>query len=948
MAIAHAPRPAAALVPDLDLPAYDRQAFRRAATLVGAAVLLLGFCFVTRLGGSHTVRTLSNVALFCAAFAASIGCVLRSRRVTGRVRLSWVLLGAATASWGVGQLLWFWFESVMGDAVPFPSLADVGYLGMPVFTVAGLLVLGTDAQSAANRARGVLDGAMIATSLLLISWTLVLGPTIAAGADNLFALTISLSYPVSDVVMVTIVMYVLAGRRQRYADNVPLILVGCGLATFALSDSGFTYLTLTDAYNSGSPTDLGWFTGFLLILLAALRPERTVSHRSAVARRVRSFGLLMPYIAVVAAVITTVLDKLQGRGHGGTSFISWDRSVLILLMVGRQVLTMLENRTLTRGLEARVAERTQELKTSEQRFRALVLHSSDVVSVVDTDSVVQYQSESIERVFGHHAHRLVDAPLTSIFEPEAATALLEALKAASLRSRGSAVIELPLVRADGRICQAEIAVTNLLEDPAVGALVLNMRDVTERRELENQLIHEAFHDTLTGLANRALFTDRVGQALQRRADSEFRIAVLFLDLDGFKETNDSQGHAAGDAMLMEVASRLMDAVRAEDTVARLGGDEFAVLIRCLHDDEENNARAVAERIRTALSTPFAIDNQPAVIRASIGIAYADSGADDAGQLLRNADLAMYRAKAAGEGGFVLYNPTMHAALVDRLQVATDLRTGLEQGHFELYYQPEVDMNGGDIIGFEALIRWHHPIRGLVPPDQFIPLAESTGLIRPLGQWVLEQACRQAAIWSQAMDRQIGMAVNVSSHQLGQSDFLAVVANALSSTGIAPGQLCLEMTESVLMNDTEDVLRLLNQLKDLGIRLAIDDFGTGYSSLSYLHRFPFDTLKIDRSFVERVTSPSGEATLARTIVQLGHGLGVTTVAEGLENRAQYDALRRIGCNIGQGFLISKPVPAEQATELLAAEQAGQPATGHPAARSDTKPSRPRTKTKVPVA
>ncbi|MBV9820890.1 MAG: GGDEF domain-containing protein [Actinobacteria bacterium] len=935
-------------MPDLAPPAREQQAFRRAAALAGAAVLLLGVCFFARLGGPHTQRTLSNVALFCAAFAAAIGCLVRSRRVTGRTRLSWLLIGAATASWGIGQVLWFWFESVLGDAVPFPSLADLGYLGMPVFTVLGLLVLGTAAQSAANRARSVLDGAMIATSLLLISWTLVLGPTIAAGADGLFALTISLSYPVSDVVMVTIVMYVLASRRQLHADIVPLILVGCGLSTFALSDSGFTYLTLTDAYSSGSPTDLGWFTGFLLILLASLRPERGVAHRSAVAKRARNFGLLMPYIAVVAAVLTTILDKLQGRGHGITGFISWDRSVLILLMVGRQVLTMLENRTLTRGLEARVAERTQELETSEQRFRALVLHSSDVVSVVDTDSVVQYQSESIERVFGHHAAQLVGVPLTSIFEPDAATALLEALASASLRSHGVAVIELPLVRADGRFCQAEISVTNLLDDPAVGALVLNMRDVTERRELENQLIHEAFHDTLTGLANRALFTDRVGQALQRRGGTDVRIAVLFLDLDGFKEINDSQGHAAGDAMLMEVACRLSDAVRAEDTVARLGGDEFAVLICCLSEDEENSARAVAERIRAALAAPFAIDNQPAILRASIGIAYADSGAEDAGQLLRNADLAMYRAKTAGEGGYVLYNPTMHADLVDKLQVAADLRVGLERGQFELYYQPEVDMAEGGIIGFEALIRWHHPERGLVAPDQFIPLAESTGLIRPLGQWVLEQACRQAAAWSQSMGRPIGMAVNVSSHQLGQHDFLAVVVNALAESGIEAGQLCLEMTESVLMNDTEDVLVLLNRLKGIGIRLAIDDFGTGYSSLSYLHRFPFDTLKIDRSFVERVTSPSGEATLARTIVQLGHGLGVTTVAEGLENQAQYEALRRIGCNVGQGFLISRPVPAEQATALLGTE----PARPTEPAPVDLPPQRadrhPRARSKVPVA
>lgn len=396
MAIDHAPRIAAMRVPEPSLPASDMQAFRRASVLIGAAVLLLGTCFVAQLGGPHTLRTLSNVALFCAAFAASIGCVTKSRKVNGRTRLSWLLLGAATASWGTGQVLWSWFESVLGDAVPFPSLADVGYLGMPVFTVAGLLVLGTAGQTAPNRARSVLDGAMIATSLLLISWIVVLGPTIAAGADNLLALTISLAYPVSDVVMVTIVIFVLAGRRQLQADTTPLILVGCGLATFALSDSGFTYLTLTDAYHSGSPTDLGWFTGFLLILLASLRPERSSSQRSAVARRARNFGLLVPYIAVVAAVVTTVLDKLQGS-VANSSFISWDRSALILLMVGRQVLTMLENRALTRGLEARVAKRTEELKTSEQRFRALVLHSSDVVSVVDNDSVVQYQSDSIER-----------------------------------------------------------------------------------------------------------------------------------------------------------------------------------------------------------------------------------------------------------------------------------------------------------------------------------------------------------------------------------------------------------------------------------------------------------------------------------------------------------------------------------------------------------------------
>jgi diguanylate cyclase (GGDEF)-like protein/PAS domain S-box-containing protein len=887
--------------------------YGRAAAI--AITLLVALCLSTGLGGAGVERTVSNVALTAAALSAAVACLVRACRVGGRMRLSWGLIAAAVLSWGLGQFVWTWYESVLGDEVPFPSLADVGYLGMPVLTAAGLLAIPMASQSVAHRARSVLDGLMIAASLLLISWIAVLGPLILAGADSLLAMIISLAYPVSDVVVVTMVLYIFARGRQLHATPMPLMLIGSGLVTFAISDSGFAYLTMTGMYNSGAVIDLGWFAGFLLILVAALKPTSGGATADRTALASRPLGVLLPYVAVIAAVITSSLELLRSSTLG--PFVPWNRNVLILLIVGRQLLTLLENRALTRDLEGRVLARTAELRASEQRFQALVQHSSDVVTVIDPDTTVIYQSESMERVFGHPAHTLVNRSLTALLDPRATGRLREALQSVARLPYGTLSIELPIRRADGRVCQAELTITNLLDDPNVGALVLNTRDITDRKELENQLVHEAFHDALTNLANRALFSDRVDQALRRRDRDEHPIAVLFLDLDGFKEVNDSRGHAAGDELLTQVADRLRASVRPEDTVARFGGDEFAILAE-VDSDGRNEAEAVAQRVIEQIGAPFMVDGNELHVSVSIGIAHGGPHAENGGQLMRNADLAMYRAKAAGAGQYALYHPEMHTALVDRLQLAADLRRGLDEGEFVLFYQPTIDLESGVILGFEALARWQHRTRGSIPPSEFIPLAESTGLIRPLGTWVLQEACRQVMEWSPDEDRPLSISVNVSARQLDQPDFIAIVSAALADSGLSANRLCLEMTESVLMEDTENVLVILNGLKQMGVRLAIDDFGTGYSSLSYLHRFPFDVLKIDKSFVDRLQSPSGEMTLARTIVQLGQGLGVTTVAEGLEHFEQFMALRRIGCEVGQGFYFSKPVPAEQANRLLEAD------------------------------
>ena len=903
----------------------------RLCVIVGLIVFGFATVLSSGLGGAHTSQTVSNFGLGLAALGAATACLLRARWFTGRMRWGWAFIGLGVLSWGLGQAFWVYLETFRGDEAPFPSYADLGYVGMIVFTPAGLLILPSVTQALANRIRSVLDGLMVGCSFVLMAWIFVIQPLIAAGQDSPIALYVSLAYPLGDVVMLTMVLYMLALQRRHGSTFASLALVGAGVAAFAASDIGYAYLNLTGKYASGGVTDVGWFLGFSLILLAARKPvSNRLDEDDRGVAAMQPVGLLLPYVAVLGALVTTVFWYAK-TGHS-TLFVAYTRSALILLIIGRQLITLRENRDLTRTLESRVAERTAELFASEQRFHALVQHSSDVVTVVSPEADVLYQSESVQRVFGYPAHALTGRRLTQLLDPESGLRLAQALRQVAGRPYATTVLELTVRHQDGRLRQAELTITNLLGDPSVAGLVLNTRDISERKELQDQLVHEAYHDALTQLANRALFRERVAEALRRR-EPDTDVTVLFLDLDGFKEVNDSLGHLAGDQLLVQVADRLRASVRDGDVVARFGGDEFAVLIES--PTGSGDAESVAQRIVDVLEEPFASETRNIHVQASIGLA-AHSGigepaglgesaaagllgearTDGAEQLMRNADLAMYKAKSAGGGSFASYDPQMLAGLVERLELEADLRVALERGQLKLHYQPTVDLATNEVIGFEALARWYHPERGLIAPADFIPIAEATGLIIPLGRWVLEEACRQAVEWSEGeFGRPVKMAVNVSVRQFDRADLVDVVAQILAETGMPAQQLCLEMTESVLMTDTDDNLEQLVRLKALGVTLAIDDFGTGYSSLAYLRRFPVDTLKIDRSFVERLGALTDDTALADTIVQLGKSLGMATVAEGIEEFGQLAALREMGCHFAQGYYFSRPVPAEEAGRLL---------------------------------
>ncbi len=892
---------------------------RRAGTppLSLIIVVLVAVGWVVLLLSSTTdkqAQVVSNVGLAASAFTATWAAIRRAGLSSGAMRRFWLMIAAAAGSWGCGQTVWTMYESIIGREIPVPSLADVGYLGMPLFATAALLSLPLAASTVAGRIRTIVDGVTVAASLLAISWVLVLKSIFRANSTvELFERTITLAYPVADIVLITIVLYTaLQVRSHGASQSVSLPLVGAGLVAFAVADSGFSYLVAIDSYKSGNGIDIGWFLGYVLIVVAAQRPVAQSDDRIERGERLatRPPGALFPSVTVLLALLTTAAQVVR-TGQTGMFVVCVWALVMVLLLL-RQVLSLRENRYLTRHLEERVEERTSQLAASRERFAALVQHSSDVVTVVDADARIQYQSASSARLLGVRPSQLEGTSLCDLMTPARAQELLEALGGVAPEPLGVRTLHSTWQHVDGRRRDVELTITNLLHNPHVGGFVLNSRDVTDRTTLEAELFHQAFHDSLTGLGNRAHFRHQLEDALVRRGRAGSGVAIMFIDMDGFKEINDTLGHSAGDELLVMVATRLRGELRGEDTVARLGGDEFAILL-----DDSPDAPSLAARIGEALQQPFTLGVHLVHVSASIGIATGDAaGRTTAEQLLRNADLAMYQAKAAGGSSFVVYNSAMHAVLVERLKTETDLRSALDNDEFLLHYQPLVDLTTGHIRGAEALIRWLHPVRGLIGPDAFVPVAESTGLILRLGLWVLRESCEQTVAWQGSSPhlRDLGISVNVSAYQFSDSELFAQIRDILTTTGLRAPCLTLEMTESVLMDNSEDVRCNLASLRGMGVRLAIDDFGTGYSSLSYLHRFPVDTLKIDRSFIERL-STCGDVSLISTIIRLGQTMHLETVAEGIERVEEVLLLQRQGCTTGQGFHFSPPVAVPQLAELL---------------------------------
>ncbi len=557
------------------------------------------------------------------------------------------------------------------------------------------------------------------------------------------------------------------------------------------------------------------------------------------------------------------------------------------------------------------------MRASEDRFRSLVQHSSDTTLVIGKDQTITYASPATASLLGREPAAVVGMAALDLVHPDDRERGALQLAARLSEDAPTDPVEIRMGHQDGTWRDVEAVISDLRKTPSVGGYVANLRDMTERKEAEALLAHRALHDPLTGLANRTLILDRAEQMLARCARSHEPAAALFVDLDNFKDINDTLGHEAGDKLLLAIADRFLATVRSSDTVGRLGGDEFVILT------EGNSLAAgpelLAERLHEVLNEPFHLEGfegRPVTITGSIGIS---SGLrSSAEELLRDADLALYRAKGDGKDRWVLFEPTMQSEVLDRLGLKMDLQSALERGEFFLLYQPLFDLATTRIYGVEALIRWCHPTRGVVGPDDFIPMLEESGLIVEVGRWVLAEACRQTAEWKRH-GHDLTISVNVSMRQLEAPVLVDHVREALHAAELEPGALLLEITETALMRDADSTIARLTKLKSLGVLIAIDDFGTGYSSLGYLRQFPVDAVKIDRSFITAMGDSPESGVLVHTMVALGRALGLGTVAEGIEDEFQLERLRTEGCERGQGFLVSRPISPPEIEAMLVARR-----------------------------
>jgi diguanylate cyclase (GGDEF)-like protein/PAS domain S-box-containing protein len=884
------------------------------ALLVTAAGRATSLAGLSRL----TDDRLAAVGLVGSGLIAVAASIVRSRHETA-YRRSYLLLGLASAA----ETCWL-IKALYPIAGKTPLAAqaggDIGHLVAVPLAVFALLTLPAARNDRGTWLRTALDGLAAAFALGALAYNVGL----PAGTGQLGAV-----HPVVDIVLGTTVVAMLA--RARFEGDIglsTLLSIVLGVALSAISDTLAASHVSTANWSAADPYLAIGACGQILVAYGMLRP---IGQRDSVAvlRWRERIAVMAPIVPMVPAGVIVVVSIVQGTKLSPTTVILL--GLLVLTVLVTTVLTRLDQLVLSRTLEHRVVERTLALRTHAKWFRSLVQNSSDVITIVDPSGVIGYQTPSAARVLGYDPAAMVGRRFGGLLHVEDAERLEAVLVDAALRPRSSQLIEFAIMHSDGHWCETETVVTSLVDDNDIRGLVLNTRDVSERRELERQLTEQAFSDSLTGLANRALFRNRVEHAVAERQGTKAHVAVLFCDLDGFKAVNDSQGHAVGDSVLGVVAERLRRCVRPGDTVARLGGDEFAILV--VGPDAETDATMIAARLRDVLTQPFVLDGREVMLGASTGIAVTDRGTETAEQIMRNADLAMYRAKAARDGGYIRFESEMHDALLLRVQAESDLRQALARGELVLHYQPTVNLHSGQVVGVEALIRWYHPTRGIVQPMDFIGLAEETGLVESIGEWAIRESCREGARWQEYAPSGgiFSVAVNVSSRQLTPG-LPAIVRSALAATGMPPGALILEMTESVLIERADEAIAVLRELKSLGVRIAIDDFGTGYSSLSYLTRFPVDILKIDKSFVEQLTTMSGPgghngriggiggeagaAELIRTIVHLGRSLRLSTVAEGIETREQYAALLEMSCDLGQGFLFSRPLPAGGIDELFA--------------------------------
>ncbi len=867
-----------------------------AYTALGALIMLTG------IGGS---RFSYYAGLLCDAPANliavfALGAVAR-QLPAGPTRTAWMLLTVAISLYGIASAINMisWLRGID----PFPGIADVFFVAFFPVLLGSIFFFIRATATRVPWMQLMLDAAIFIVGFGAFFWFLVIRPSASATHIGTIKQALTQTYLSLDCMALLLLgLPVLSGGPRSGALRVPLLLL-TGFAVMFFGDILWSLMKIRGYYLPGGLQDVMYLSCYLPMVLAGHEQLRTMN---AVETQEQNEGpaestvaQMLPYAAMLTALFVLVY-LTRSDMNGPVIMMTMIVFTLTVLVIARQAMVLREHAQVR---ERMAAQRIEDL------YASLIANASDAIMIASANGDLKFASPASGRTLGMKPEDVAGRNLLELWTGEDAERLRSFLVEIAASSSGMiGPVELRLERDNVRFV-LEIVGSNLTRDSAVQGLALNFRDVTERKSLEEQLRKLAFHDPLTLLANRNLFRDRVHHALAiaRRDGSE--VTVMFLDLDNFKNVNDSLGHEAGDRLLQAVAQRLVKTTRATDTVSRLGGDEFAVLLEAVASPAE--VEALANALIRALDEPFSLGESRVKVATSIGIASSRSSAD-AEDLLSDADIAMYHAKSAGKGRFMLFQPEMQEQIHRRFRLEADMANAISNQEFFLEYQPIIDLGTRCLLGVEALVRWHHPTAGILFPGQFIPVAEESGQIVALGRWVLSNACADLCRWRDSIPGGSGLrvAVNISAQHLQRGDLARDVADALAASGLEAGNLVIELTESTIIYNSDANLDRLCGLKALGVRLAIDDFGTGYSSLSYLHRFPIDILKIDRSFVNRLTHSGNGSELARAVITLSETLGLDTVAEGIELESQVDALLELGCVAGQGYLFAKSTSLDE--------------------------------------
>ncbi len=805
------------------------------------------------------------------------------RMPPGPLRSAWWSLATALALYFIADCIGLTYWLLGRD--PFPGPADIFYCAFYLPLTAAAIWLIRAAAVRLSWAQVVLDTAIFVVGFGAFFWFFAVQPAAIHADLGVLKEALSEAYLALDSFCLLLFGVLLLTGSGAGGWRIPLLLL-LGFATMFLGDIIWSLAKVRGYYVPGGFQDVLYLACYLPMAAAGREQIRAITAPAREASRTSgALARSLPYVAMAAAFLVLIYLSRGGAGGQATLMIGVVAALTLLLMFRQAVV----------------------LRMTEEHYASLVANASDVIMITGADWVVRFASPAAKRILGLKPEEITGKSLPQLWGGEDAERLRSFLEEIARTASGAVgPVELRIERA-ARVIEA--VGSNLSEDPAVRGLALNFRDISERKLLEEKLRQLAFHDPLTLLANRNLFRDRVQHALSRAQRDENRATVMFLDVDNFKNINDSLGHDAGDRLLQAVAQRILQKSRASDTVARLGGDEFGVLLEGIATAAQ--AQRVADGLIEALSAPFSLDGREVRVTASIGVAF--SGADTTAKaLLSNADLAMYHAKSAGKNRHVTFQPQMQTLLQERLRLEADFGRALGREEFFLEYQPIVDLGTRALLGVEALVRWRHPEAGVLMPASFIQVLEECGQITALGRWIVKRACRDFCAWRPSIAGASGLrlTVNISARHLQHGELAQDVREALEASGLEAENLVIELTESSMMYNSEVNLERFHRLKTLGVKLAIDDFGTGYSSLSYLHRYPIDILKIDRSFITGLTSSDDGPDLARAVITLGETLGLDTVAEGIEMEPQVAALLSLGCVAGQGFLFAPARSLEQ--------------------------------------